>query len=156
MKKLLFLVAVASIAFGTLPISGQKSVEAFRKGFDTIKERLPKLLEEQCKNIIKDPPPGTVLLRDLVSSAEIMRLLNEKEAKISITCKGRIYYVDIIFEDKFDMYLSYFDGCWTVSKWEATWNRENQDANKSIVDWVKRIHYFAHKVVLLVDKITEK
>jgi len=157
MRRLFYLVTVASIAFATLPVSGQKPVEAFRKGFDTIKERLPKLLEEQCKNLMENPPPPGVRIRDLVSNAEIMRLLSAKEAKISVTFKGKLGPLSDYFEGKFDMYLSYFDGSWTVSKWEATWNRENPyERGSPDADWARPINYFAHKVVLLVDKISEK
>ena len=106
-----------------------------------------------------NPPPQTVGIRDLVSNAEIMRLLSEKEAKISVTFKGKLMPLPDLthFEGKFDMYLSYFDGSWTVSKWEATWNRENTwERGYPDVDWARPINYFAHMVVLLVDKITEK
>ena len=55
------------------------------------------------------------------------------------------------FEGQFDMHLNYFDRSWTVSKWEASWNREKPD-----LDWMAPMNLFAHKVALLVDKITEK
>lgn len=151
MRKHFYLVAVAFVAFATLPVSGQISVEEFRKGFDAITKSLPKLLEEECKKFMENPPPRTIPVSDLASNAEIMRLLSEKEAKISVTFKCRYGRMSYLIEGQFDMYLRYFDGSWTVSRWDATWSRENPPA-----DWGIPVDYFAHRVVLCVDKITEK
>ena len=153
MRRLFYFAATVFIVFVSLPVSAQQSIEASRRGFDLITKRLPALLDEECKSLMNNKPPNTVQTKNLVSKADIMRLLSDKEAKISVTFEGQLRY-GASFEGKFDMYLRYFDRYWTVSRWEASWNRENP--GRGDVDWVRPMNFFAHKVVLLVDKITEK
>jgi hypothetical protein len=105
-------------------------VDDVRAQFEALKKRLPKIVSAWCKTAWVGEP-----------KARVARLTSPTEAKYTFETKTPAEF-GLDREHLFTLYLRYFDGRWTVLRWEAGGDNLAQD----------RIGLYMQKLAMAVDQ----
>jgi hypothetical protein len=97
-----------------------------RETFAALKKRLPGVVTEWAKKSGRWDPKRE-------ANVELVRRIKADEAKVVIVFKGLdgMGKPDPLFDDIVTIYLRYFDGAWTTTRYDSSWT-PTVYANKAV------------------------
>ena len=120
--------------------------------FEAVKTALPGVLKSLAETVVKLSKGETGAMTRLQAVPEVVRMTSPSQAKITVTAQWSDYYSSIDKTTNDDgvitLYLRDHSGKWTVTDWECTWSKEKNGR--------ARFHYFAHQLILAIDKLADK